>query len=228
MAGCWVRLTCPEQSLPEQEFLECFLGTRCCERQPVWGCLMSCPRRPSGGAVGTQGWGRGLIPPFQAYPGHHLKRAEVSTVVSVVHSWQVPEMFNASNKVQGTSQSWLVWWEVVSLGIGVGGHTPGWTLPPSLPPKVSFAQDFLHSPQGSYNYHRIQESSGLVTASNLSCIFPPSLIGHFRFSELRLSFQKLPVFCPKIILASLHGVISRYQLQLKGYIYYLLSFSLKS
>ena len=174
VAGCWVRLTCPEQSLPEQEFLECFLGTRCCERQPVWGCLMSCPRRPSGGAVGTQGWGRGLIPPFQAYPGHHLKRAEVSTVVSVVHSWQVPEMFNASNKVQGTSQSWLEWWEEVSLGIGVGGHTPGWTLPPSFPPKVSFAQDFLHSPQGSYNYHRIQESSGLVTASKLSCISPPT------------------------------------------------------
>ena len=86
VAGCCVWLTRPEQSLPEQELLECFLGTRCCERQPVWGCLMSCPRRPSGGAVGTQGWGRGLIPPSQAYPGHHLKGAEVSIVVSVVHS----------------------------------------------------------------------------------------------------------------------------------------------
>lgn len=54
------------------------------------------------------------------------------------------------------------------------------------------------------------------------------LIGHLIFSELRLGFQKLPVFCPKIILASLRGVISRYQLQLKRYIYYLLSFSPKS
>ena len=86
VAGCCVWPTRPEQSLPEQELLECFLGTRCCERQPVWGCLMSCPRRPSGGAVGTQGWGRGLIPSSQAYPGHHLKGAEVSTVVSVVYS----------------------------------------------------------------------------------------------------------------------------------------------
>lgn len=34
--------------------------------------------------MGTQGWGRGLIPPSQAYPGPHLKGAEV-TVVSVGH-----------------------------------------------------------------------------------------------------------------------------------------------
>ena len=44
-------------------------------------------------------------------------------------------------------------------------------LPPSFPPKVSSAQDALHSLQGSYNHHRIQGSSALVTASNLSCIF---------------------------------------------------------
>ena len=34
----------------------------------------------------AQGWGRGLTPPSQAYPGHHLKGAEVPTVVLVVHS----------------------------------------------------------------------------------------------------------------------------------------------
>lgn len=33
-----------------------------------------------------RGCGNRLIPPSQAYPGHHLKGAEVSTVVSVVHS----------------------------------------------------------------------------------------------------------------------------------------------
>lgn len=120
VAGRCVWPTRPEQSLPEQELPECFLGTRCCERQPAWSCLMSFPRRPSGGAVGTQCWGRGLIPPSQAYPGPHLKGAEV-TVVSVGHSWQAPALLNASNQVQGTSQSWLEWWEELSLGIGVWG-----------------------------------------------------------------------------------------------------------
>lgn len=193
----------PSQSLPGKDcfYLSVFWGPDVghCERQPVWGCFRSCPRGPSGGAVGAHGRERGLTPPLMLTLGT-TSREQRSPLWS-------QQSASKEEPFQGTAQSWLEWWEEMGLA---GGAVPGCIPAPSAPPdcpllRMSFT--LLTSLQQPLDSRLLV--SGHCPLTLCTCSF---LTGHLRFSELRLSFKSFLSFFSKVLLSSLPGVFSRYRI----------------
>lgn len=147
-------------------------------------------KRAIGRGCGSTEQGDNELLQSHVYPGHHLKRADVSSVVSVVCSLAISRKAPCFQRTALSRN-----FSVLACAVGGGEHTGLRSCPAGSPWSVhcsgcpSFSSGFLQQPRDSR-----AQGSGHHPLTLCKCFL---LNTHLRFSDLRLSVKSFLSFSLK-------------------------------